>query len=139
MSAMSTIATPASRSTVTSMPTAASGRAYGSHARPAVSFSARTDTSRSSESSSSTLLRCQNSRRNRQVQVSSSADDEDRQHDEPDEPRDVQAALVEAEAVDRLEGDLVDAVAAPDDGLAALPRLHDVGDALRGAAAAPAR
>ena len=131
MSAVSTIATPASSRTVTIIPTAASGSAYGSHGRPAVSLSANTATSSSRLSSSSTLLRCQNSRRNRQVHVSSSADHEDRQHDEADQPRDVEAALVEPEALDRLPGDLVDAVAAPDDRLAALPRLGDVLDGLR--------
>ena len=63
------------------------------------------------------------------------ADDQDREHDEADQPRDVQAALVEAEVLDRLEGDLVHAVAAPDDRLAPLPGLHHVGDGLGGAAA----
>ena len=96
-----TIATPASSSTVTSIRTAASGSAYGRMSRPAVSLSANTANSSSRLSSSRTLLRCQNSRRNRQVQVSSSADHEHRQHDEPDQPGDVEAALVEAEALDR--------------------------------------
>ena len=59
-------------------------------------------------------------------------DHEDRQHDEADQPRDVEAALVELEPLDRLPGDGVDPVAAPDDRLAALPRLRDVDDALRG-------
>ena len=71
ISAVRTIAAPPSRSTVTSIPMAASGSAYGSHMRPAVSLSARTAISSNRLSRSMTLLRCQNSRRNRQVQVSS--------------------------------------------------------------------
>ena len=113
------IATPASSRTVSSIPTAASGSDVGQpRAGPAVSLSANTANSSSRLSSSRTLLRCQNSRRNRQIQASRRPIDQDRQHDEADEPGDVEAALVEAEVVDGLERDVVHAVADPDDRLA---------------------
>ena len=65
------------------------------------------------------------------------ADHQHREHDEADEPGDVEAALVEAEVVDGLERDVVDAVADPDDRLAALPALDDRLDLLGGAGAGP--
>ena len=53
--------------------------------------------------SSSAFVRCQSSRRNRQIQASSEGDDEDRQEEPAAEPGDVGLRVAQAELVDRLE------------------------------------
>ena len=60
------------------------------------------------------------------------ADHEHRQHDEAAEARDVEAALVQPVVGDRLEREVVYAVAAADDGLALLPALQHRRDVLGG-------
>ena len=121
MSAVMIIATPASSSTVTSIPTAASGSAYG-QPRPAGGQLEREHGEQQQQAQQQQdVVAMPELAPEAPGPGRAGGRSRARQHDEADEPGDVEAALVEAEVVDRLERDVVDAVADADDGLAASP------------------
>ena len=133
ISEVMTIAAPASSSTATIIPTAASGRAYGSHGRPAVSLSATTANRSRSDSSSRTLLRCQNSRRNRHVQVSSSPITSSDRTTNPTSRATSRPPSLRRKKPTASQATSSTRSPAAHDRLAALPALHHVLDRLRGA------